>query len=119
MRGNVIHQCGRQTIIRLKSELLETRSDPWQFGRVDAGLDHRGHKRRKSRGFPTAFGEKFGMDEVETMERMPLILDAAVHMRAANLAGVPLDRRPRVANLQLFAAFKNRPVAPRANSTNR
>src|SRR5258708_12827880 len=107
MRGNVIHQCGRQTIIRLKSELLETRSDPWQFGRVDAGLDHRGHKRRKSRGFPTAFGEKFGMDEVETMERMPLILDAAVHMRTANLTTRPLYRRPRLHTLDLVAIFKN------------
>src|SRR5260370_7542122 len=114
MRGNVIHQCGRQTIIRLKSELLETRSDPWQFGRVDAGLDHRGHKRRKSRGFPTAFGEKFGMDEAETMERMPLILDAAVHLRPANLTALPLHRPLPLDNLHLLPAPNHPPDPPRA-----
>src|SRR5512134_2141314 len=47
------------------------------------------------------------MDEVEAVERMPGVLDPAVHMRTAGLAGVPLDRRRRVDNLQLVAILEH------------
>src|SRR5260221_3816812 len=59
------------------------------------------------------------MDEVETIDRMPLVLDAAVHMRPAILAGVALDHRRRVDNLQLVAVFENRHAVARDNSDDR
>src|SRR5258708_4591531 len=119
VRGDVIHQCRRQAIIGLESEFLEARSDRWQLGRLDAGLDHRGHKRGKSRSGRAAFGEQFGMDEVETIERMALVLDAAVHMGTANLASMPLDRRRRVDHAQLIAVLKNGHVVARDDRDHR
>src|SRR5216683_2749041 len=47
------------------------------------------------------------MDEVEPVERVRLVLDAAVHMRAADLAGMPLDRRRRVDDVQLVAVLEH------------
>ena len=38
---------------------------------------------------------------------MPFVLDAAVHMRAASLAGVTLDRRRGVDDLELVAVFEH------------
>ena len=61
----------------------------------------------RNRRRPTAFGEKLGMDEIETVERMAFVLDAAVHMRAASLAGVTLDRRRGVDDLELVAVFEH------------
>src|SRR5258708_31805429 len=59
------------------------------------------------------------MDEVETIERMRLVLDAAVHMGTATLAGVPLDRRRRVDHAQLVAVLKNGHVVARDNRDHR
>src|SRR5437016_3974629 len=114
-----IHQRRRQAVIGLKPEFLETRPDPAHLGGTDAGFDHRGYECRKSRSRPAAFGEKFGMDEIETVERMALVLDAAVHMRAASLAGVTLDRRRRVNDLELVAVFENGHVVARDDSDDR
>ena len=36
---------------------------------------------------------QLGVDEVEAVERMVLVLDAAVHVHAAAVAGMALDRR--------------------------
>src|ERR1700694_6188592 len=47
------------------------------------------------------------MDEVEAVERMRLVLDAPVHMGAADLAGVPLDCRRGVDDLKLVAVLKH------------
>src|SRR5437868_1794725 len=52
------------------------------------------------------------MNEVETVERMRLVLDAAEHVRAANPAGMALDRRRRVDHLELVAVLENRDVFP-------
>src|SRR5436309_9698822 len=45
------------------------------------------------------------MDEIEAVEWMPGVLDPAIHMRTAGLAGMALDRRRRVDNLQLVAVL--------------
>src|SRR6202048_2250637 len=119
MGSDRIHQRRRQTIIGLKPKLTKARPDPVHLRGGNAGFDHRRYECRKSRSCPAAFGEKFGMDEVETIERMPLVLDAAVHMRPAILAGVALDRRRRVDNLQLVAVFENRHAVARDNSDDR
>src|SRR5712672_4021126 len=107
MGGDRIHQGWRQAIIGLESEFLETRTDPRHLVRFDAGLDHGRYERRKSRSCRALLLEQFGMDEVEAVERMRLVLDAAVHMGAADLAGVPLDRRRGVDDLKLVAVLKH------------
>src|SRR5665213_191603 len=81
--------------------------DGIHLGRVDAGLDHRGYERRKSRSRRATFGEEFGVDEVQAVERMGLVLDAAIHMGAADLAGVPLDGLRGIDDVKLVAVFKN------------
>src|SRR5436305_10269552 len=53
------------------------------------------------------------MDEVEAVERMRLVFDAAVHMRAANLASVALDRRRGIDDLKLVAVFQHLDVVAR------
>jgi hypothetical protein len=42
------------------------------------------------------------MDEVEPVERVTLVLDAAVHVHAAAGAGIALNRRVAVDDLQLL-----------------
>src|SRR5687767_8204600 len=53
------------------------------------------------------------MDEVETVERMRLVLDAAVHMRTAGLAGVALDRRRGIDNPKLVAVLEDAHIVAR------
>src|SRR5712672_4203353 len=107
MGGDRIHQGWRQAIIGLESEFLETRTDPGHLVRFDAGLDHGRYEGRKSRRGRALLLEQFGMDEVEAIERMRLVLDAPVHMGAADLAGVPLDCRRSVDDLKLVAVLKH------------
>src|ERR1700712_1162647 len=85
--GNRIHQRRRQAVVGIKPEFFQTRPDPVHLGRLDAGFDHRRYERGKSGRGPSAFLEQFGMDEVEAVERMRLVLDTAVHMGAADCAG--------------------------------
>src|ERR1035437_7831696 len=59
------------------------------------------------------------MDEIEAVERMRLVLDAAVHMRAANLAGVPLDCRRGIDDVKLVAVFEHLHIVPRDDGEHR
>src|SRR5436305_2115527 len=53
------------------------------------------------------------MDEVEAVERMPLVLDAAIHVRATRLARVPLDGLRSVDDVQLVAVLEHANVLAR------
>jgi len=46
------------------------------------------------------------------MERVALVLDAAVHVNAAPGAGVALNRRTRVDNLELLAVGRDGDLGP-------
>src|SRR5882757_7365261 len=59
------------------------------------------------------------MDKVEAVERMSLVLDAAVHVRAAGLAGVPLDRLRGIDDVKLVAVFQNGHVIARNHRNDR
>jgi hypothetical protein len=50
MRGDRIHQRRRQAIVGLKTQFLQPSANGFHLLRFDAGLDHRGNERRKSRG---------------------------------------------------------------------
>src|SRR6266568_4226696 len=47
------------------------------------------------------------MNEIEPIERMSLVLDAAVHMSAAGLAGVSLDSGRCINDVKLVAVFEH------------
>src|SRR6185436_6336294 len=55
------------------------------------------------RRLPALFLGELGVDEVEAKERMALVLDAPVHVHAAFLAGITLDRRLGIDNRELLA----------------
>src|SRR5262249_992692 len=52
----------------------------------------------------------FRMDEVKTIERVTLVLDAAVHVGTACLASVALDHCGGIDDLQLVAILEHRHV---------
>src|SRR5580692_5489245 len=113
MRGDRIHQRRRQAVIGFKPEFLETRPDGAHLRRVDTGFNHRGHERCEYRSCRAAFSKEFRMDEVEAVERVSLVLDAAEHMRTASLAGVPLDGLRGIDDVKLVAVLKDGHVISR------
>src|SRR5262249_30357091 len=119
MSCDCVHQWRTQAIIGLKAELPQARPDSIHLLRLDAGLDHGRHERRKARRRPAALLEQFRMDEIETVERMALVLDTPVHMRTADLAGMTLDHRRRVDDLKLVAVFEHGYVLTRYNGDDR
>src|SRR6266851_2702066 len=112
MSRNGVHQWRRQAIIGLESEFLQTPPYAVHLFRLHAGLDDGRHERREPWRCPTAFLEQFGVDEVQAVEWMARVLDAAVHVRAAALAGVALDHRGRIGDLELVAVFEHGHVLP-------
>src|SRR5580704_14864207 len=93
MRGDSVHQWRRQAVVWLQSEFLQLAANSRHSLRIDAAFDQRRHEGGEIRGRPAGLLEQLGMHEVEAMERMARILDAAVHVNPAPLAGVALDRR--------------------------
>src|SRR6202521_708399 len=53
------------------------------------------------------------MNEVQAIERMRLVLNAPEHMRAADPACMPLDRRRRIYDFELVAVFQHRHIVAR------
>jgi hypothetical protein len=99
---NRVHQGRRQAVIGLQSQLLQARPDRRHLRRIGAGLDDGRNKGGELRRRPAANSREFGMHEIEAVERMRLVLDAAVHMHAAAGAGMTLDGRVGVDDLQLL-----------------
>src|SRR5690349_17159591 len=59
------------------------------------------------------------MNEIETVEWVPLVFDAPVHVSAANLAGVPLNDGGGIDDLELVAVFENGDVFARHDGNHR
>src|SRR5271168_2328483 len=59
------------------------------------------------------------MNEVEAVERMPLVFDAAIHVRAAHLAGMPLDGLRGIDDVKLVAVLEHGHVLARYNGNDR
>src|SRR5262245_30499853 len=55
------------------------------------------------------------MDKIEPVERMRSVLDAAIHVDAAIFAGVPLDGRIGIHDLELVGVLGNTQLAARHN----
>ena len=84
-------------------ELLQPATNLAHLVRLGARLDDRRHEGREARLLPTRLLRQLGMKEVEPVERVRLVLDAAVHVRTALTASVALDRGARVNDLELVA----------------
>ena len=121
--GDRVHQRRRQAIIGLEPEFRQARSDPRHLRWCDAGLDNRRHERREPRCCRAGFLEQFGVDEVETIEGMPLVLNSrseAMHCSSATSilsATNPIRRRgsPRI----LFSIRMRRIRSTRRSTTRR
>src|SRR5262249_7671876 len=77
--------------------------------RLDDGRD----ERRKLRRRPAAVLRQLGMDEVEAVEGMLLVLDTSVHVRPAARACVALNGRLLVDDLELVAVSGHRQLLRR------
>src|SRR5688572_21142595 len=82
MRCDSVHQRRRQAVVRLKAKLLETRAHGVHLLRISSRLDDRGHKGCELRRRPALVTRAFGVDEIQAIERMVLVLYAAIHVDA-------------------------------------
>src|SRR5215211_7115480 len=101
MDGDGVHQGRREAIIGLEAKLLEPGPDFAHLLRRKARLDDRGDKGGEFRCCRTRLLKQLGMDEIQSIEWMVLVLDATIHMNAARRAGVSLDRGARVDDPEL------------------
>jgi hypothetical protein len=56
------------------------------------------------------------VDEIKTVEWMPLVFNPPLHVRAAYLAGMPLNHRRRVDDVQLVAVLKHGQILARGTT---
>src|ERR1700683_1302298 len=91
-----IHQWRAQAVVGLEAELFEPATHFTHARRIETLLDDRGHEGRKLRFAPALIGGQLGMHEIQAVERMAGILDAAEHMYAAALAGGALNGGLRI-----------------------
>ena len=68
---------------------------------------------------PALFLHQLGMDEIESVERVLLVLDPAVHVHAAAPARVALNRRRRVDDLQLVCVLGHTQLVARHHRDHR
>src|SRR6266481_8768501 len=79
------------------------------------GFDDRRDECGELGGGPTLLLRKLRVDEIEPVERMLRVLDAAVHVHAALGAGVPLNGRIGIRDLELFGILGNTELVARHN----
>jgi len=111
--GDRVHQGRRQAVVGLDAQLSQPGSDGAHLIGLGARFDGRGHEGGKFGTGPALVVGAFGMDEIEAVERVATVLDAAIHMDAAVLAGVPLNGRRRVDDRQLLCVRGDTEVVPR------
>jgi hypothetical protein len=113
MRCDRVHQRRRETVVRLGSELTQSAAHGVLIRRVGATLDDRGDERSEARRRPARFGRQFSVNEIEAVERMFGVLDPAVHMYAAALAGVTLNSGVGIDDHELARVFRHRQLVAR------
>jgi len=113
MSCHCVHQVRGKAVVGLKADLAQALTDGLHLRWRCAGFDDGGHERRETRRSPSALGRELGMDEVQAIKRMVLVLDAPEEMGMALLAGVPLDGGGFVDNFQFFAVGNDADLIPR------
>ena len=105
--GDEVHQRGRQAIVGFKANLLQPCSDRTHVVGIRSGLDDRGDKGCKFRRGPAILIGQFRVDEIQSVEGVPLIFDPPVHVHTASLAGVTLNGRARINDLKLVSILSD------------
>src|SRR5690349_24544502 len=103
MSRHCVHQVRGQAVIRFQADRTQALTNSLHLRWRCAGFDDGGHERRESRRRPSALWRKLGVDEVQAIKRMVLVLDAPKEMGVTLLAGVALDGGGFVDNRQFFA----------------
>src|SRR6267154_5007871 len=98
-----IHQRRGQAIVGLELQLFQPCPHGAHVVGACARLDDRRNERRELRRRPARLVRALGVNEIESVQRMALVLDPAVHVDAAVLAGIPLDRRLEIHDRELAA----------------
>jgi hypothetical protein len=98
-----VHQRRRQAIVVRQAKFGQAGTHGRHVCRLGARLDDGGDECRELHRRPARFAGQFGMHEIETMERMDFVFDAADHVRAAGGAGVALDGRAGIDDRQLLS----------------
>jgi MFS family permease len=91
VRGDGVHQCRGQTVVRLELQFLQSRAHLAHAIGLESRLDDGRHERREFGSGPAAVLRELDVHEVEAIERMVLVLDAAVQVNATPRARVSLD----------------------------
>src|SRR5262249_15510092 len=105
----------REAIVGLKAELPQPGAYRRHLIRLGTRFDDRGHEGGELRRRPAALRRQFGVNEIETVEGVLGVLDATIHVHAAPRAGVALDRRIAVHDLEFVGTFADRKLVARYN----
>src|ERR1700730_1919833 len=107
------HQCRGQAVVRLEPQLLQATSDRRHLTGRGTGLDDGGNKRREFGRRPALILGKLGVDEIEAVERMLRVLDPAVHVNPAPSAGIALNGRVGIYDLELLGVISHAQLVAR------
>src|SRR5258708_14848545 len=99
--GEEVHQGRGQAIVWLEVKLLQPRANRPHLIGIGTGLDDRRDEGGELRRLPAGLLRQLGVDEIQAVERMLLVLDSAIQVNAAALAGVPLDGPPPFHDVRL------------------
>lgn len=91
MRRNSIHQRWREAIVRRQPEFYQPCPDRAHVIRARTGFDNRRNECCEFRRCPADLFRSLGMNEIEPVKRMALILNPAIHMDTAIVACMPLN----------------------------
>src|SRR4051794_19999323 len=97
-----VHQRRTQAIVRLELELFQTSAHLTHALRLEAGFNDGGYERGECGSGPATLLRQLGVHEIETVERVVLVLDAAIHVDAATRARMTLNSCGRVDDLELL-----------------
>lgn len=76
MSRQCVHQIWGQAVIGFQADRAQALADSLHLRWRCSGFDDGGHERRESRRSPSALWRKLGVDEVQAIKRMVLVLDA-------------------------------------------
>ena len=119
MRGDRVHQRRVEAVVGLQPLAAQRAAHFVHLRGRRAALDDRRDEGREARAFPALLRRQLRMDEVETMERVILVLDPAVHVHATLGARIALDCCLLVDDLQLVLVGRHRQLVARDHAYDR
>src|ERR1700733_10064266 len=87
-----IHELRCQAIVGLEAELLQARTYRTHLLGFGPGFDDGRDEGGELRFLPADFLRQLDVDEIKSVQRVILVLDAAIHVHTATGAGMALNR---------------------------